>query len=114
MSDKRISFVFYQTPGGSEPVKEWLKSLDFADRKIIGEDLRTIEYGFPIGMPTCRPLGNGLWECRSNLTQRRIARVIFCIDGDKMIALHGFIKKTQQTPPKDLDLANRRRKEAGI
>ncbi|MEI9899188.1 MAG: type II toxin-antitoxin system RelE/ParE family toxin [Hyphomicrobium sp.] len=64
-----------------------------------------------MGMPLCRSLGRGLWEVRSTLTQGRIARVLFCEHGSKMILLHAFIKKTQKTPPSDMELALKRMKE---
>ncbi len=114
MADKCIKFIFYQTPSGVEPVREWLIALDAIDLKIIGTDLSIIEYGYPIGMPVCRNMGHGLFECRSNLPQGKKARIIFCIDGDKMIALNGFIKKTQRTPKQEIDLALRRKKEMGL
>jgi phage-related protein len=70
-----------------------------------------VEYGWPVGMPVCRPLKQGLWEVRSSLSDGRTARVIFCIQNERMILLHGFIKKSQKTPLPDLDLALRRKKE---
>jgi len=108
---KKIAAAFYQTGAGREPVREWLRSFDAEDRKVIGEDIATVEYGWPIGMPTCRPLGQGLWEVRSTLRNNRIARVIFGIVRNQMVLLHGFIKKTQQTPEEDLSLARKRLKE---
>jgi phage-related protein len=75
--------------------------------KRIGEDIRTVELGWPIGMPVCRALGKGLYEVRTRLRDR-IARVCFTIDGDEMILLHGFIKKSQTTPLADLELARKR------
>jgi phage-related protein len=108
---KKIPAAFYQSGTGREPVREWLKALDAEERKVIGEDIATVEYGWPIGMPTCRPLGQGLWEVRSTLRNNRIARVIFGIVENQMVLLHGFIKKTQQTPGEDLSLARKRLKE---
>jgi phage-related protein len=81
------------------------------DRRVIGKNVQRIEFGWPIGMPYCRPLGAELWEVRSNLAGHRIARVIFSIRGDEMVLLHGFIKKTQKTPASDLDIALRRKRE---
>jgi phage-related protein len=78
------------------------------DRKQIGVDIKTVEFGWPLGMPVCRPLGDGLYEVRSSLTQSRIARVLFYIDSrGRMVLLHGFIKKTQKTPPADMELARK-------
>ncbi len=109
MSEKRVPARFYQTDGGNEPVRDWLKQLEPAERKIVGADLKTVEYGWPIGMPTCRPMGKGLYEVRSNLPDGKIARVFFCIFENHMILLHGFIKKSQKTPVKELDLALKRK-----
>jgi phage-related protein len=110
-SVKRLPAAFYQSASGREPVREWLKALAIEDRKIIGEDIKDVEFSWPIGMPLCRPLGSGLWEVRSDLTQGRIARVLFCIHDGRMVLLHSFIKKTQKTPDADLELARRRKKE---
>jgi phage-related protein len=104
---KQIPAIFFRTVGGGEPVRDWLKSLPSAqDRKRIGEDIKTVEFGWPVGMPVCRPVGDGVYEVRSSLAQNRIARVLFYIDKKgRMVLLHGFIKKTQKSPDKDLDLA---------
>ena len=114
---KRISAIFYRTESENEPVREWLKGLSRDDRKRIGADILTVEMAWPIGMPACRPLGGGLNEVRTSLSQNRIARVIFYIDRtSRMVLLHGFIKKTQKTPDDDLRLAenNRRKHERSL
>ena len=108
---KRLPASFYELPSGHVPVREWIRSLDDPDRKIIGEDIKDVEFSWPIGMPLVRALGAGLWEVRSSLTQGRTARVLFCIDGGRMVLLHGFIKKTRKTPLSDLDLALKRKRE---
>ena len=108
---KKIPAAFYRTAAGTEPVRDWLKSLSREDRREIGQDIVTGEYGWPAGMPLCRSLGHGLWEVRSNLPGNRTARVIFCIVQAHMVLLHGFIKKTQKTPDEDLALARKRMKE---
>ncbi|MGB7416224.1 MAG: type II toxin-antitoxin system RelE/ParE family toxin [Thermosynechococcaceae cyanobacterium] len=109
-SDKRLTVAFYRTVAGSEPVREWLKDLAPEDRRRVGEDLQALEFGWPLGMPLCHSLGNGLWEVRSSISDRRIARVIFCIAYERMVLLHAFIKKTQKTPKRDIDLALKRKK----
>lgn len=87
-------------------MREWLKSLSSEDRKRIGEDIKTVEYGWPIGMPICKPLGAGIYEVRTDITQGRTARVLFYIDKkSRMVLLHSFIKKTRKTPTGDLELA---------
>jgi phage-related protein len=105
---KRLSVVFLRTEAGAEPVREWLKSLDREERKTIGIDIKTVEFGWPIGMPTCRAIGQGIWEVRSTLPRGRIARVLFGISESQLILLHGFIKKTRKTPRKDLNIAMKR------
>jgi len=79
--------------------------------RIVGEDIKDVEFAWPIGLPLCRPLSRGLWEVRSSLTQGRIARVLFCEHEGRMILLHAFIKKSQKTPPSDLELAMKRMKD---
>lgn len=106
---KRLPARFYRSDTGREPVREWLKSLDAVDRRSIGEDIKDVEFSWPIGMPRVRSLGRSIWEVRSSLAQGRIARVLFCVEKDCMVLLHGFIKKTQKTPAQDLDLALRRK-----
>ena len=108
---KKVPSVFYQTKEGARPVREFILGLPQEDRRIIGNDIATVEYGWPIGKPTCAPLGLGLWEVRSNLRSNRIACVIFTLHADRMWLLHGFIKKTQKTPQGDIDLARKRKKE---
>ncbi len=108
---KKLPAFFYQTPSGNEPVREWIKGLSPEDRQIVGRDIQKVEFGWPIGMPYCRSLGNGLWEVRSDLTSGRIGRVIFCVIRGCMALLHSFIKKTQKTPPKDIQLGLKRMKE---
>ena len=110
---KKLPAFFYQSASGAEPVRDWLRSLSADDRRVIGEDVATIEFGWPVGMPTCRPLSGGLWEVRSSLPSKREARIIFTVIDEQMILLHGFIKKTQKTPKTDIDLARRRWKEIG-
>lgn len=92
-------------------LRDWLRGLAAADRNIIGQDLMRAQFRWPVGMPLCRPLGGGLWEVRSDLSSNRIARVFFCFSEGRLVALHGFIKKTQKTPDADLDLARRRMRE---
>lgn len=108
---KKLPAAFYCTAAGREPVREWLKALDEADRRIVGQDIATAEFGWPVGMPVCRSLGKGLYEIRSDISHGSITRVIFCVEGGKMVLLHSFIKKTQKTPEADLNLALKRKKE---
>lgn len=108
---KRVPAVFYRTMQGASPVRDFLLGLLREDRRVIGNDIATVEYGWPVGKPICAPVGLGLWEVRSNLTSKRIARVLFTIHEGQMVLLHGFVKKTQKTPQAALDLARDRMKE---
>ena len=107
---KRLPAQFYRTEGGREPVREWLQGLNAADRKSIGGDIKDVEFSWPIGMPLVRSLGQGIWEVRSSLSSGRIARVLFYVESDYMVLLHGFMKKTQKTPQQEIDLAIKRMK----
>src|SRR5436190_20189512 len=108
---RKIPVVFYRTRGGSEIVRNWLRDLDEGDRSTIGLDLMRVQYRWPVGMPLCRALGDGLWEVRTALPSNRIARVLFSVQQSRILVLHGFIKKTQKTPADDLALARRRNRE---
>jgi phage-related protein len=103
--------VFYRTGGGREVVRDWLRGLAEADRNVIGQDLMRVQYRWPVGMPLCRAMGDGLWEVRSHLAGNRIARVLFSVQRDRIVALHGFVKKTRKTPTSDLALARKRGRE---
>lgn len=112
--DKIISVSFYRSSSsGKEPVREWLKALDKEDRLMIGADVKTAEFGWPVGMPVCRKMAGhkDLFEIRSRISSGRIARVLFFIRNNRMILLHGFIKKTQKTPPQDINTALQRKKD---
>ena len=109
--EKRVPLVFFRTKNGSEPVRDWLRELPAADRRTIGQGLKTLEYAWPVGMPLCRPLKQGLFELRVSLPSRRIARVMVCAHGGELVALHGFIKKSRTTPKADLALARQRKQD---
>jgi phage-related protein len=110
---KRLPAKFFRSANGIEPVKEWLKTLNREDCRIIGTDIKDVEFSFPIGLPLCRSLSGykDLWEIRSKITGGKIARVIFYISNSEMILLHGFIKKSQKTPKREIELAVKRQKE---
>jgi len=114
---KRVPVIFFRTELGNEPVRSWLKAMIPQDRRRIGEDIGTVEYGWPVGMPVCRPFGDGLYEVRTDLPGNRIARVFFYVDKyQRMVLLHGILKKSRATPVSDLDLAraNKRKHEKGL
>ena len=103
----RVSF--FGTDSGRVPVRQWLKGLDESDRKSIGRDIQFVQFRWPLGMPLVRKIEPYLWEVRSQLSSRRIARVLFTISDNKIVLLHGFIKKTQRISQTDLSIARQRR-----
>ena len=109
---KRLPVAFAQSESGTEPVRDWLLSLSSEDRRIIGLDVMRAEIGWPVGMPLCRSISGrkGLWEIRSSLPGGRIARIMFCIHDEHMLLLHGFEKKTQKTPDREIEIAVKRMK----
>ena len=107
MNKPTLDVRFFKTDGGTEPVRDWLLELSAIDRKAIGEDIKTVQFGWPLGMPLVRKLDKDLWEVRIHL-ENRIARVLFTASAGKIVLLHGFIKKSQATPKADLDLAKDR------
>jgi phage-related protein len=108
--ERKLDVRFFQSDVGNQPVRDWLLSLPKDERKIIGDDVLKVQYCWPIGKPLVGNLGHGLWEVRSRLGDR-IARTIFYVEGQTMILLHGFIKKTQKTPQHELALAMKRKNE---
>lgn len=103
-----LSVNFFRTEAGNEPVREWLTELPREDRKAIGTDIKTVQFGWPIGMPVVRKMEADLWEVRTDL-EDTIARVLFTVEGSAMVLLHGFIKKSQKTPAVDLAIAKKRK-----
>ncbi|WP_419167934.1 type II toxin-antitoxin system RelE/ParE family toxin [Candidatus Palauibacter sp.] len=92
-------------------MREWLLGLDSESRRVVGADIATVEFGWPVGMPLTRSLGGGLHEVRSRITGGRIARVLFVIHESRIVLLHGFVKKAQKTPKRDLEIARKRARE---
>ena len=106
-----LSVRFYCMATGKEPVRDWLtEQVSLGARKAIGADIKTVQFGWPLGMPLVRKMEPGLWEVRSSIPEG-IARVLFTVVGADMVLLHGFVKKTQATPKADLALAVVRMKE---
>lgn len=108
--ERKLTVAFFRSDSRNEPVRDWLLSLPKRDRKTIGDDILKVQYCWPIGKPLVGNLGNGLWEVRSQL-EKRIARVIFCVESATMVLLHGFIKKAQKTPPRELEVALKRKNQ---
>jgi len=110
IGDIRLSVVFFRTGSGIEPVRRWLKSLPVPHRKAIGEDIKTVQFGWPLGMPLIEKLEPYLWEVRTKVPAG-IARILFTVDGHMMILLHGFIKKTRKIPQREISTARSRLKQ---
>jgi phage-related protein len=110
MNNPILDVYFFETDTNNEPVRQWFQHLSSGDKKRIGEDLKTVQFGWPLGMPLVRHVDGELWETRSKLCGG-IARVLFVLHGNKMILIHAFIKKQQKTPKPDLDLAKARVKQ---
>lgn len=110
MRNPILEVNFYETEQGNEPVRQWLQLLSPADKKRIGEDIKTVQFGWPLGMPLVKHLDGDIWEVRIHLSTS-IARVLFVLDKNSMILIHGFIKKQQKTLKSDLDLAKDRVKK---
>jgi phage-related protein len=111
---KRLPARFYRSDNGREPVREWLKGLEPDERKVLGEDIKDVEFSWPSGMPLVRSLGRELWEVRSTLPRGQIARVLFCVERGGMVLLYGFIKKAQKTPQREIDLALKRKRGGAV
>ena len=94
-ANSRLKVVFYKTNSGEEPVRKWLQELGREDKKAIGEEIKIVQFGWPIGMPVVRKLEKDLWEVRVILASR-IARILFTVNEDTMVLLHGFMKKSKK------------------
>lgn len=108
VSDHQISVLFFRSELGNEPVRDWLKGLSREQRQLIGYEIKSVQFGWPIGMPLVRKMESGLWEIRVDLGDTA-ARVLFTMSEGAMVLLHGFIKKCQKTPLVDLSLARQRK-----
>ena len=111
---KPIPLRFWRSSQEREPVREWLSALSSDDKRVVGRDLAIVQFGWPIGLPVCRPMGGGLWEVRSSLPSKREARLLFCFYEGEIFALHAFIKTTQKTAYDDLHLATKRMKDVFV
>lgn len=108
---KKVRAIIYRSAQGSEPVREFLRGLSREDRRVVGNDIATIEYGWPVGKPTCAPLGAGLWEVRSSLTGNRMSACCSPCIKATWFCCTDFIKKTQKAPPAEVAVARKRLKE---
>lgn len=109
-AERPLRVVFFKTETGHEPVRAWLKELPKEDCRVIGTDILTVQYAWPVGKPLVDNLGDGIWEVRSRL-RNRIARTLFAEVNQEIVLLHGFIKKQQKTPADELELARKRKNQ---
>lgn len=109
IGDMKLNVRFYRSDSGAEPVRRWLKSLPADQKKAIGEDIKTVQIGWPLGMPLVEKLAPHLWEVRIKFPSG-IARVIFTVDGNLMVLIHGFNKKSQKIPQREMTTAKNRLK----
>ena len=106
-SARPIPVRFFRLGSGREPVREWPKGLPKEHRKAIGEDIKTVQFAWPIGMPLVRKMDDDLWEIRSHISSG-IARTFFTVYEELIFLLNRFVKKSQTTPAKELAVAWRR------
>ena len=107
----KMPVVFFRTPAGSEVVRNWLRGLDEGDRNAIGQDLMRVQYRWPVGMPLCRAMGDGLFEVRAKWREG-IGRAFYCtVVGQRIVIVHAIIKKTEKTPQRELKIAMTRCRE---
>ncbi|MCK5849044.1 MAG: type II toxin-antitoxin system RelE/ParE family toxin [Caldisericia bacterium] len=106
-NSNHFQVIFYISENGIEPVRKLLQSLKDADKKIIGEDIKTLQYGWPIGMPLSKKIDTDLWEIRSKLLDR-ILRVLFTVTDSSIVLLHGYIKKSNKLPLAEKNTAKKR------
>ena len=106
-----IPIVFYRTAAGAEPVRDGCGACRPKIAGRLGPTSRPCKSDGRLACTLCRSLGTGLWEVRSTLANKRIARLIFFVTEGRIGVLHGFIKKTQKTPPAEIALAKKRMKE---
>ena len=109
-AERPLRVIFFKMDTDNEPVRDWLKSLSKEDCKVIGTDILSVQYAWPVGKPLVDNLGDGVWEVRSRL-ENRIARTLFAVVNQEIVLLHGFIKKQQKTPQLELELAKKRKKQ---
>jgi len=105
--EKGFKAVFFETENGNQPARDFIKGLSKDDKRIVGADIRVIQNSFPIGLPLVRKIKHGLWEIRS-VVKDGISRIFFTFINEEIILLHGFVKKTQKTPSKEIDIATGR------
>lgn len=107
MNGSILAVRFYANVSGREPAREFLRALTVEDRKTIGTDIKTVQFGWPLGMPLVRKMEPDLWEVRSHIVDG-IARILFTVMESQMVLLHAFVKKSRKTPAADLNIARKR------
>jgi len=106
----KLEAKFFQTSSGAEPTRTFLKKLSKKDRAQVGAIIRKLQEDHQLEHPHGKNLGQGLWEIRTTTASGKV-RVFYCFAGKEFVVLlHAILKKTQKTPKKDLDLAQKRKK----
>lgn len=113
----RCTVDYYKTPRGDSPVKDFIDALPV---KLRAKNMREIsmleEFGIDLPAPYVKQLhgkGNaGLWELRVKLASDITRVFYFFTQGDRALLLHGFVKKTEDTPTLELDIARKRMRDA--
>jgi phage-related protein len=104
MSDWSVEF--YADADGDSPVLDWYESLDEKTKAKLIWIFQLLENnGIEVGMPYIKPLGDKLYEIRADVNRNAFRVVYFLYTGRRFILLHGFQKKTQKTPTKELSRA---------
>lgn len=85
----------------------WLLRLPREDRRAVGEDFKTVQFGWPVGMPLVRKLEPGLWEVRTR-AGRGAARVVCTVEQGTMVLLHGLLKRSPKAPATEIAVARQR------
>jgi phage-related protein len=109
VAERLLDCRFFKSAEGTEPVRDWLKTLPSDDMKEIGADIERIQWRWPVSMPLVRTLGGGLFEVRTKIDTLQY-RVLFCIADSSMVLLHGFVKKSRAAPD-EIAIGRKRLKE---
>lgn len=109
VSRAKLGCRFFRSEQGNEPVRDWLKSLPVEAKREIGSDIERVQWQWPVSMPLVDGLGGGLYEVRTRV-ERIQYRVLFCIAGNSMVLLQGFVKKAR-TEPDQIALGRKRQRQ---
>lgn len=101
---------FYETESGEKPCLDFLNTLEVKLRAKVFRDLTLLEqYGNELRLPYSEHLDDGIFELRTIQGKNSVRNLYFFIVGKKIIITHGFKKKTQKTPPEEIQKAKKYR-----